>query len=322
MHRTEPSDGPSRRRRLFKQVTLFGLLLLGLVLAAFGGVWAYLHPTFTWTRGLSYGERHGEPLRIDVLQPTTPNGLGVLLMVSGSWKSGTNSLRPWLVAPLLRRGYTIFAVHHVSQPRATVMEIVEDVSTAARYVRSRATEFGVDPQRLGVTAGSSGGHLSLMLATRGLVGAVAVFFPVTDLLNLGSSTENLHDGGPPKSFTRAFAQEPKDLVRWKVTGRDMSPLYQVTPGLPPVFICHGDADTLVPLEQSQRFLERAREVGATVELVVHPGFGHGPSPNRRLPGWMAPVGVIQGAARMMLDIRRFADWFDLHLKPGPSPGTG
>lgn len=285
-------------------------------------VWVYLHPAFSWTRGLRYGERHGETLRIDVLQPTAPNGLGVLLMVSGSWKSGTNSLRPWLVAPLLRRGYTIFAVHHVSQPKATVMEIVEDVTAAARFVQGRASEFGVDPKRLGVTGGSSGGHLSLMLATRGLVGAAAVFFPVTDLLNLGSSTENLHDGGPPKSFTRAFAQEPKDLVRWKVTGRDMSPIYQVTPELPPVFICHGDADTLVPVDQSQRFLERAREVGATVELVVHPGFGHGPGPNRRLPGWMAPVGVLQGAALMMLDIRRFADWFDLHLKPQPSPGAG
>jgi acetyl esterase/lipase len=314
MHRIAPSDGPSRKRRLLKRVALVGLLLLGLVLGVVAGVWTYLHPRFTWTRELSYGERHGEPLRIDVLQPAAPNGLGVLLMVSGSWKSGAHSLRPWLVAPLLRRGYTIFAVHHVSQPKATVMEIVEDVTTAARFVRTRAAEFGVDPTRLGVTGGSSGGHLSLMLATRGLVGAAAVFFPVTDLLNL--------DGGPPKSFTRAFAQEPKDLVRWKVTGREMSPLYHVTPELPPVFICHGDADTLVPLDQSQRFLERAREVGATVELRVHPGFGHGPAPDRRLPGWIAPVGVVPGAVLMMLDIRRFADWFDRHLKPGSSPGTG
>src|SRR5262249_49343539 len=144
------------------------------------------------------------------------------------WKSGpAGSLRQWMVAPLLRRGYTVFAVYHVSQPQATVMEITDDVNRAVRYVRHNARQYGVDPQRLGVTGGSAGGHLSLMLATRGgpgskgpdpidaessAVQAVAIFYPVTDLLNLGDSTENLHDGGPPKSFIKAFGPNSTNLA--------------------------------------------------------------------------------------------------------------
>jgi len=36
-----------------------------------------------------------------------------------------------------------------------------------RFIRANAAMYGVDPQKLGVTGSSAGGHLSLMLATRG-----------------------------------------------------------------------------------------------------------------------------------------------------------
>jgi acetyl esterase/lipase len=234
-------------------------------------------------------------------------------MVSGSWKSGTNSFRPWMTAPLLRRGYTILAVYHVSQPEATVAEIFEDVSRAIRHIRHHAQEHGIDPKRLGVTGGSAGGHLSLLLATRGgpglaqtadpidrescAVQAVAIFYPVTDLLNLGNSTENLHDGGPPKSFVKAFRPQPNGLTNWVDIGKPLSPIFHLHPGVAPTLIYHGDADTLVPLDQSQRYQSRAREIGSTVELVVHPGGKH---------GWLT----------MLWDIHHFADWFDQHLGSG------
>lgn len=290
------------------------ILVLSFLLAgAFAGaLWLYLHPSFTRSPALVYGQRQGEDLTIEVVKPAQPNGLGVLLLVSGSWKSGTNSFRPWMVAPLLRRGYTILAVCHVSQPKATIMEIIEDMHHAVRFIRHRAAEFGIDPHRLGVTGGSAGGHLSLMLATRGgpavnpssdpveressAVQAVAVFYPVTDLLNLGRSTENLGDGGPPKSFVRAFGPHSTNLALWNEIGRDTSPIYFIRSNLPPTLIYHGDADTLVPLEQSQRYRAEAVRQGANVELVVHPGGNH---------GWLT----------MLWDIRHFAQWFDQHLRP-------
>jgi acetyl esterase/lipase len=125
---------------------------------------------------------------------------------------------------------------------------------------------------------------------------VAVFFPVTDLLNLGKSTENPGDGGPPKSFVKAFG--PQSLVPqvWQKIGRDCSPIYHVTSQLPPIRIHHGDADTLTPLEQSEWFCQRAAEAGQDVELRVRPGGKH---------GWLT----------MVWDVYQFADWFDQHLDP-------
>ncbi|RME96395.1 MAG: alpha/beta hydrolase, partial [Verrucomicrobia bacterium] len=201
---------------------LWGVAVLVLLAAvAVGAVWWYLHPAVERTNGIVYGQRHGRPLTLDILRPRHPNGLGVITVVSGSWKSGPpGSLGTWIVAPLIRRGYTVFAACHVSQPEASVPEIIEDIHRAVRFVRHHSREYGVDPDRLGITGGSAGGHLSLMIATRGgpgpadaldpvdrassAVQAVAVFFPVTDLLHLGRSTENAGDGGPPRSYRNCF----------------------------------------------------------------------------------------------------------------------
>jgi len=294
------------------------LALLAVVMAvgiAAGGLWGYFHPRFERVNGIVYTQRHGHELTFDLVRPVRPNGLAIAVMVSGGWRSGPEGFQPWMVAPLLRRGYTIFAVSHLSQPEATVMEIVEDVNRAVRFIRYHAKEYSIDPNRFGVTGGSAGGHLSLMLATRGGSGprdandpvdressevqAAAVFFPVTDLLNLGHSTENLGDGGPPKSFVKAFGPQATDLAAWKEIGRAMSPIYYITAELPPVLIIHGDADTLTPLEQSEWFVTRAREAGGTIKLAVRHGRKH---------GWLT----------MFWDIRQFGDWFDRYLQP-PRP---
>jgi len=299
--------------RRFLRWFLWAVLCLAVLIAmVVGSAWWYFHPSVQRTNAIVYGKRGDRDLGLDVIKPAKPNGLGVLVLVSGGWKSGKpGTFGEWPVAPMLRRGYTVFPIYHVSQPEASVMEIIEDMHRAVRFVRHHAKEYGVDPHRLGVTGGSAGGHLSLMLATRGgpgpadasdpvdressAVQAVAIFFPVTDLLNLGKSTENLGDGGPPKSFVRAFGPESTNLAVWRVIGRETSPIYHVTTNLPPILIYHGDADTLTPLEQSEWFLEKTREVGRPATLVVHRGGKH---------GWPT----------MVFDIRKFADWFDQHLR--------
>ena len=303
-----PSGGC--RRVFVRLLILLAALAVVLAIAAVG-LWWYFHPDGERADGIVYGQRHGHDLTFDVVRPTRPNGAGVLLMVSGRWKSRPSSFDLWMAAPLLRRGYTVFAISHRSQPEAAVQETVADVNRATRFIRHHAADYGIDPDRLGVTGGSSGGHLSLMLATRGgpgpanspdpvdressAVQAVAIFFPVTNLFDLGTSTENAGDGGPPKSFREAFGAEGKDAEKWPFLAKELSPVFHARPDQPPVFILHGDADTLTPLEQSEWFREASAKAGAPeVRIVVREGKGH---------GWLTIV----------FDIGLFADWFDRHL---------
>ena len=307
---------PKRGRAVLRILTWLLLGFLGCAAAAgltIAAAWVYYHPSFDVEKGVVYGERKGDELTFDVIRPADPNGLGIIYFTSAGWRSGgPGDFNPVILAPLLRRGYTIFPVYHVSQPKATIKEIVADSHRAIRFIRTHAAQYGISPNHIGLTGGSAGGHLALMIATRGgpgdalatdeidrassAVQAVAIFYPVTDFLDLGDSTENLHDGSPPKSFRAALEQDPVNMATWPTTGRELSPLFFVSSDLPPTLIEHGDADTLVPLEQSQRFEARAKKVGADVSLVIHAGGGH---------GWPT----------MLLDLIRFGRWFDRHLKP-------
>ena len=71
---------------------------------------------------------------------------------------------------LLKRGYTVFAVVHGSQPRFTIPEILKDMNRAVRFIRYHAKDYHIDPDRIGMTGASAGGHLSLMQGTAGDTG--------------------------------------------------------------------------------------------------------------------------------------------------------
>jgi acetyl esterase/lipase len=116
-----------------------------------------------------YGHKDGMALTYDVFKPAKPNGAAVLWIQSGGWYS--NYTDPKALAPVggayYAKGITLYIVRHGSAPKYTVPEAVADVRRAVRHVRMTAKEHGVDPNRLGVTGGSAGGHLSLMLGTTG-----------------------------------------------------------------------------------------------------------------------------------------------------------
>jgi acetyl esterase/lipase len=284
-------------------------------------------PTYTRTEDVVYGRKDGTALTMDVFRPKAGgNGAGVVMVVSGGFMSSHEAIRPAFAQPLLDRGYTVFAVVHGSQPRYTVPEIIRDMNRSVRFIRYHAAEYGIDPGRIGVCGASAGGHLSLMLGTAGTDGdpkakdpvdressrvqAVACFFPPTDLLNYGApGKEMIRAKDHGKSFRPAFDYRELDRetnlwvpvddpTRLRQIAREISPVSHVSPDDPPTLIVHGDADTLVPLQQSEEFASKLKEAGVETKLVVKQGAGH---------GWLTIIG----------DVATFADWFDKHLKSKP-----
>ncbi len=260
-----------------------------------------------------YGRKFGTALTLDVFTPEKPNGYGVIWVVSGGWYSAHEGIpaRGGVPQHFLARGYTVFAVVHGSQPKFIIPEITQDMHRAVRFIRHHAAKYGVNPDKLGVTGGSAGGHLSLTLGTQGgpgdektkdpidrvssAVQAVACFFPPTDFLNYGAPGEDAVGVGVLKNFKTAFGAGADTAESRQKMGKEVSPIYFIKSGQPPMLISHGDADKLVPIQQAESFLNKAKEAGVVTRLIVRPGQAH---------GWKD----------MNVDLEAFADWFDEHLR--------
>ena len=184
-------------------------------------------PDFDRKTDVVYGRKYGMALTMDVFTPKeNANGAAIVWVVSGGWFSAHEAINPQFIEEFLKRGYTVFAVVHGSQPRFTIPEIVKDMNRAVRFIRSHAKEYQIDPDRIGVTGGSAGGHLSLMQGTAGDTGdkdardpidressrvqAVACYFPPTDFLNYGKPGENAIGRGILSGFKPPFDFQEQD----------------------------------------------------------------------------------------------------------------
>ncbi|MDC0067673.1 prolyl oligopeptidase family serine peptidase [Gammaproteobacteria bacterium] len=225
---------------------------------------------------------------------------------------------------LLSRGYTVFFVVHGAEPTFTIPEIHTQISAAVRHIRHNARIYGIDPLRIGIMGGSAGGHLALLQGTKGLaadpapsdqreqssrVQAVMAYFPPTDFVNYGGEggfftevTKATH----PVRFLQAldlYDHDRDNFLRTKVTDqeklkqhyRDISPYYHVSADDPPTLLIHGDADALVPVQQSLRIADKFSGEGVTHKLHIKPGGEHGWKPDAK-------------------ELILIADWFDEHLR--------
>jgi acetyl esterase/lipase len=233
----------------------------------------------------------------DVLTPVSPKtGCGIILVASGSWKSQkqdySEGLSGW-GGELLKGGYTVFVVYHPNFDEGVfVPDMVKSVDRSVRFIRSQAKEYKVDPDFLGLTSGSSGGHLALMVALKGddgvkdsddpvlrvsnRVQAVVAWYAPTDFLNWKKQGSWERGEGPPvKTAEEAMGATGDKLTRIL---EEMSPVRYVTPDDPPVLMLHAMGDLVVPIYQSF-LLEKALEtVGVPNLLIVHRGFGHNRGP--------------------------------------------
>ena len=267
--------------------------------------------SFTRTEDVIYGRKYGMALTMDVFQPEQPNGYGMVFMVSGGFFSAKEMININFLRPFIDRGYTVFAVMHGSQPRYIIPEAVQDIHRAIRFIRHNAERFEVKGEKLGISGGSAGGHLSLTMGTQGEAGdpkakdpidressavqAVACFFPPTDFLNYGAPGVDAVGVGILAGFKAAFGSRADTEEGRKEYGQEISPVNFITAEMPPTLIVHGDADKLVPYQQAEIFVNKAKDAGANARLVRREGKDH---------GW----------PEMDKDIELFADWFDEHLR--------
>lgn len=291
-------------------VVLFAALGLNI---GFGSALADGGLPYEQKKDVVYAEAHGTGLLMDVFAPTgKPNGLGIVDIASGAWNSDRGKIRDHTLAQFFTifcsRGYTVFAVRPGSKSRYTAAEMDHNVKSAIRHIKEHAADYKIDPNRLGITGGSAGGHLATLAALTPApakadakspadrqdtsVKAVGVFFPPTDFLEWGGETPIPLEVISPLLFVGGSEGRSKDEIQ--AAAKAVSPLHQVGKPTIPFLLIHGDADKIVPLSQSERLVEAIKKAGGSAELIVKPGGGH---------PWFT---IAQ-------EVKVLADWFDKQL---------
>jgi acetyl esterase/lipase len=219
----------------------------------------------------------------DLRIPTGPGPHPVVVVVHGGWWRSVVDLTyaGHMAEALTADGYATWNIEYrrIGQPGGGFPGTLEDVIAAVDALRSLATGYDLDLNRIVVTGHSAGGHIAAWLAARAsrpelggfdpiprLAGAV----PVAGVLDLDRTSELRvsRDGIVPvhELLGGAFDAVPE---RYALA----SPSRLLPVGIP-VVVLHGDADESVPLELSQRYVERARAAGDPVRLIVLDGVDH------------------------------------------------
>ena len=218
---------------------------------------------------------------LDVYRPARPDGRALLVVPGGGYqrvvldKEGT-ALLPAFVE---QAGLTLFVLHYrlPGEGHANARDVpLADAQRAMRLIRSRAGEWGIDPDSVGVMGFSAGGHLAASLATRHgervyapVDGADAVdarpayavlVYPVIDMgahAHPGSRQKLLGEA-PDAEAVRAYSAQNRVDAR-----------------TPPVFLLHAQDDDVVPVENSLLFEAALREAGIEHEVHLYASGGHG-----------------------------------------------
>ena len=154
--------------------------------------------------------------------------------------------------------------------------MLEDATRAMRLTRAKATEWGIDPKRVGIMGSSAGGHLAATLLTHFDAGKPDATDPVEQqscrpdlgvlcygVISMGEYTHagskrNLLGDSPSPELVKLLSNE-----------------LQVTAQTPPCFIWHTYEDKTVPVENSLMFADAMRKAGVPFDLHIYQHGGHG-----------------------------------------------
>ncbi len=290
------------------------LAATGLCLSLTGGqLKAQEFQAYRCESNIVYSTVAGKDLRLNAFLPT--NALApapAMVEIHGGWWFGgeaasrIDGVGGWQV--FTRRGLAVFSIEYRLGEAGGFPQNIRDCRNAIRFIRQNAKHFNIDPERIDVTGGSAGGHLSLMVAM------VPENFPdggpTAGLEGLSARVSGSFSYIPPTDFVRFWNQGPDDVVtnpdgKISFRGPDdkipydsrprlralfhgitpdtdedkalytrMSPMGQVRQDLPPLLICDGEKDPIVPGLHGKALYEKLKAAGADATYWMTPEGGH------------------------------------------------
>jgi acetyl esterase/lipase len=257
--------------------------------------------------GIEYADPDGQHLRLNLARPKAGGPFPAVICIhGGGFRAGTRAGYDGLITRLAQKGYVAVTVDYRLAPKYQFPAAVHDCKAAVRWVRANAAKYRIDPDRVGATGGSAGGHLAQFL---GVTAGVAEFEGGGGNPGVSSRVSCVVNVYGPSDFTKSYGKSvdaaevlPLFLGGNLETARRRhvraSPLYWVTPDAAPTLCIHGTEDKYVAHEQAVWLVDRLKASAVEAELLTLPGAGHG----------------FKGKDAETADAALVA-FFDKHLKP-------
>lgn len=233
---------------------------------------------------------------VDLFMSTAPNGIAVLIIHGGFWREPDRKGTYAAARALADAGYLAVTMEYRRGKGAWQQTLEDTAAVIDRFAELAAGGgWGGESQRLVIIGHSAGGQLGLWAASRpslpvghllhraepGL-SAVIAMAAAADLdsaikLGLGSGAVVEFIGDDSKLETALPLVDPLGL----------------RPAVP-VLLMHGDADTIVPTEISERYVKVQRERGVeAVDSECVSGAGHLDWVNPASEAWVALTRALE-----------------------------
>jgi len=237
-------------------------------------------------RDIVYGHVDGQRLALDLYLPEKQRPPLIVWVHGGAWAAGSKSDMP--LGHLVPDGFAIASVDYRLSGVAPFPAQAHDIKAAIRFLRAKASELGINADRIAIVGGSAGGHLAQLVGvtngnpelegTVGITGVSSDVQAIVSFYGMSDFTTILQQSTPHGLAVRVPAlqallggqpSEKPELARLA------SPVFHVNAKSPPLLLIHGDEDPQAPFEQSREMEAACKRAGARVEFEVIKGGGHG-----------------------------------------------
>ena len=189
----------------------------------------------------------------------------VVFVHGGGWGGKPSSLAPQAVY-LQRRGFITASIHfRAPKGELTPHDTLRDARQAYRWIVKHAAEHQIDIDRLFLSGGSAGGHLSLAMCN----------IPLKDDPVIEHKPRGLMLFNPVIDLVDGWSGGRKKCKAAGIDARSFSPAHHIVKGLPPVLVMSGGKDQLITPKQLDRFRSAMKEAGNTCDVTIYPEAGHG-----------------------------------------------
>jgi acetyl esterase/lipase len=247
-----------------------GLLLLALLLAGCS-IYGPPRPGEKIYHNVVFASPGGHDLRMDLYVPKSAHPVPVVMWIfGGCWRFGSKSYHV-NVRDLTSAGIAVASIQYRTSNIAVYPAQLDDCRAALQWLRENGARYGLDPQRIGASGESAGGHLATLLGGvegKSRIGAVCALYAPSDLVALG----RLYAKRRKLNYVEKLLGGPMEQkLKLAASG---SPINYIGPNMPPCLLIHGDHDHVVPLEESERLFLAQANAGVQTQLLVVPDKGH------------------------------------------------